>query len=164
MNALFFNDDSMHKIYEDEGKYDFLYQIPQILYSTIISQIISSLLEILSLSQEDILDIKNEESKKKIKEKTKKVINCIKIKCIIFFIIGIILLFCFWYYLSAFCAIYYNTQNSLIKDTFISFLTSMISPFILNLLPGIFRIIALRHEIKTLYIISKIITKIIGII
>ena len=36
MNELFFNDDSMHKLYEDEGKYDILYQIPQILYSTFV--------------------------------------------------------------------------------------------------------------------------------
>ena len=33
MNAFFFEDDSFHKIYEDQGKYDFLYQIPQILYN-----------------------------------------------------------------------------------------------------------------------------------
>ncbi len=58
MNALFFNDDSMHKIYEDEGKYHFLYQIPQALYSTIVSQVISSILEQLSLSQDDMLEEK----------------------------------------------------------------------------------------------------------
>jgi len=58
MNALFFSDDSMHKIYEDEGKYDFLYQIPQTLYSAIVSQIISSLLETLSLSNDDVISLK----------------------------------------------------------------------------------------------------------
>ena len=30
VNALFFNDDTMHKIYKDEGKFNFIYQIPQI--------------------------------------------------------------------------------------------------------------------------------------
>ena len=29
MNTLFFDDDSMHKLYEKEKKYDILYQIPQ---------------------------------------------------------------------------------------------------------------------------------------
>ena len=101
MNALFFNDDSMHKIYEDKGKYDLFYQIPQTLYSTIISQIISSLLELLSLSQDEMLDIKSE-GMKKINVKIIKLIKCIKIKCSIFFAIGIILLFSFWYYLSVF--------------------------------------------------------------
>ena len=40
INALFFNDDTMHKIYEDKGKFEFLYQLPQIIYSSIISQIL----------------------------------------------------------------------------------------------------------------------------
>jgi hypothetical protein len=39
VNALFFNDSTMHKIYEDGGKFDFIYQIPQILYSTLISSV-----------------------------------------------------------------------------------------------------------------------------
>ena len=161
MNALFFNDDSMHKIYEDEGKYDLLYQIPQTLYSTIVSQVISSLLEMLTLSQDDILNIKNEG--KKIKEKAKDLIKCIKIKCTILLAVGIILLFGFWYYLSAFCAVYYNTQVPLIKDTFVSFFTSMIYPFILDLLPGIFRIISLQYKNKCFYVASKFVTKLIGI-
>ena len=38
VNALFFTDDTMHKIYQDKGKFNLLYQIPQILY--ILSNII----------------------------------------------------------------------------------------------------------------------------
>ena len=37
MNALFFTDESMHKLYLSYGKYDFIQQIPQIVYSTIVS-------------------------------------------------------------------------------------------------------------------------------
>ena len=40
INALFFNDSTMHNIYEAKGSYNFIYQIPIILYSTIISGII----------------------------------------------------------------------------------------------------------------------------
>ena len=36
VNAFFFDDNTMHKIYEDKGKYHFIYQLPQIIYSTII--------------------------------------------------------------------------------------------------------------------------------
>ena len=61
MNAIFFVDDSIHKIYEEQGKYNFIYQISQTIYSTIISQIISFLLEYLSLSQDDFLSIKEKE-------------------------------------------------------------------------------------------------------
>jgi len=65
MNAIFFKDESLHKIYEDQGKYNILYQIPQILYSSIVSQIISSLLEKLSLSQDEIIIIKEKFNLKK---------------------------------------------------------------------------------------------------
>ena len=41
INALFFNDSTMHNIYEAKGSYNFIYQIPIILYSTIISAIIN---------------------------------------------------------------------------------------------------------------------------
>ena len=164
MNALFFEDDSLHKLYEDKGKYNFLYQIPKMLYSIIITQIISYLLEKLSLSQDEIIDIKENCNLKEINKEIKKVIKYITIKCILFFIVSIILLFGFWYYLSAFCAVYYNTQIPLIKDNFISFLTSMIYPFLLDLIPVTFRIISLRNKMKCLFSFSKILIKIIGIL
>ena len=44
INALFFNDSTMHKIYEDGGSFNFIYQIPQILYSSIISSVLSVIL------------------------------------------------------------------------------------------------------------------------
>ena len=40
VNALFFNDSTMHKIYIDEGSFNFIYQIPQIIYSALISGVI----------------------------------------------------------------------------------------------------------------------------
>jgi len=163
MNAMFFNDDSLHKTYEDQGKYDFLYQIPQIFYSIISSQLISSLLEKLSLLKDEILSIKEKINFKEINEEIKNIIKYISIKCSLFYIVSIILLFGFWYYLSAFCAVYYNTQISLIKNNISSFATSMIYPFFLELIPVIFRIISLRYKIKCQYIFSKIVIKIIEI-
>ena len=41
VNALFFTDETMHKIYIDSGLFNFTYQLPQILYSSIISNIIN---------------------------------------------------------------------------------------------------------------------------
>ena len=148
----------------DLGKYDFLYQIPQIMYSTITSQVISSLLEKLSLSQDIIQDMKEKGDITEIKKDIAKVIKCIKVKCFLFFIIGIILHIGFWYYLSAFFSVYYNSQIPLIKDTFTSFINSLIYPFALVSFPGIFRILGLRYKKKCLYITSNIVTKIIGIL
>ena len=58
-----------------------------------------------------------------------------------------------------FCAIYKNTQVYLIKDTAISFGLSLLYPFGIYLLPGIFRIPALsnkKNNRKYLYNFSKI--------
>ena len=56
INALFFTDDTMHKIYQDKGKFNFLYQIPQILYSTLISRFIDSIIKKFALSQDDTVN------------------------------------------------------------------------------------------------------------
>ena len=37
VNTLFFKDSTMHKIYTDIGIYNFIYQLPQIIYSSLIS-------------------------------------------------------------------------------------------------------------------------------
>ena len=160
INGFFFNDDTMHKIFEDNGAYNIIFQIPQILYSSIISSIINILLKHLSLSENSILSIKKEENIIKIKAISKEIKKCLTIKFIIFFILNYLLLFFFWYFISCFCAVYINTQIILIKDTWISFGLSMLYPFGLNLLPGLFRIPALRakkKDKKLLYKISNIV-------
>ncbi len=47
-----------------------------------------------------------------------------------------------------FCAVYANTQTHLLKDTFSSFGLSLVYPFGINLIPGLFRIYALRDPKK----------------
>ena len=159
---LFFNDSTLHKIYEDAGIFNIIYQIPQILYSTIISSTINIILKYLSLSEKNILEIKNE--KKNIDLKAKNILKCLKIKFFLFFSLSFFFLSIFWYYLSSFCAIYRNTQNHLIKDTLICFGLTLLYPFGLCLLPGIFRIPSLKAPEKNreyMYKISKIIQNII---
>ena len=146
INALFFNEDTMHKIYQDEGKYNIFFQIPKILYSTLISILISIIIKNLALSQDKIIELKKAKGKNNLDEKYNKIVKILNIKIILFFVIAFIILLFFWYYIICFCCIYVNTQIHLIKDTFISIITSLIYPFILNLIPGIFRIAALRIE------------------
>ena len=147
INALFFNDDTMHKIYQDKGKYDFLYQMPQIIYSSLISRFIDTLIKKLSLSQDNIVDIKQEKEIKNLdNDNLRKIIKSLKSKFIAFFIVAFIILLFFWYYISCFCGIYENTQMHLIKDSVTSLIASFLEPFILYLLPVIFRILSLRRE------------------
>ena len=160
INGFFFSDDTMHKIYEDQGDFNLIYQIPQILYSSVISAIINMILKTLSLSEKNILIIKQEKDINKAIIKSKSIEKCLKTKFFIFFIISIVLLTFFWYFISCFCAVYINTQIILIEDTLISFGLSMIYPFGLNLLPGFFRLPALKaknKDKKCLYSTSKLV-------
>ena len=162
INGFFFSDDTMHKVYEDNGEFDITYQISQIFYSSIISSFANILLKNLSLSEKNIIKLKDDIylSMHKGKKKARQIERCLKVKLILFFIISFILMIFFWYFISCFCAVYKNTQIILIKDTGISFGTSMLYPFILSFLPGFFRIPALRAKnknLKYLYMLSSII-------
>ena len=154
----------MHKIYEDKGSFNFVYQIPQILYSSLISGVINGLISYLSLSQDNIIKLKQEKDIDKIDKKKEELINSLNIKFILFFVnASIILLFC-WYYIACFCGIYVNTQIHLIKDSIISFSLSLIYPIFTCLIPGIFRISALKNEKNSLEFIYKLSSMIILII
>ena len=158
VNALFFNDSTMHKIYQDKGMYDINYQIVHIIYSVIISDVINIIINFLSLSEKIIISLKNKTND--IKEKKSKIIKCLKIKFILFFIFIFLFLLLFWYYISCFCAIYKNIQIHLIKDTLISFGLSTLYPVFLSLIPGIFRIPALKakkQDKECIYKFSKLI-------
>ena len=160
INGFFFSDDTMHKIHEEKGAFNIFFQIPQILYSSVISSIINILLKTLSLSENNILAIKKFQDIKVAQNKSKEIFNCIKLKFIIFFFLSNLLILFFWYFIPCFCAVYTNTQIILIKDTLVSFALSMLYPFGLNLLPGLLRIPALKAKDKnkkTLYKFSNIV-------
>jgi len=147
-NALFFNDDTMHQIHEDGGEFNFWYQLPQIIYSAIISYIIENFLNYLAFSEEDVINLKKEKIEKNIEKKSNEVKRKIGVKVIFFYIISFILLIVFWYYIACFCSVYKNTQYHLIKDTLIGFGTSLLYPFGICILPPIFRIPALKSYSK----------------
>ena len=81
INALFFNDSTMHKIYTDHGAFDFLCQLPQIIYSTIISFVLNWLIQLLGLTEDNILKYKDDKmSLLNMNKKYNKLIYVIRIK------------------------------------------------------------------------------------
>ena len=149
VNALFFDDDTMHKIHEDGGNFNFWYQLPQIAYSTIISYILENFLNFLALSEDEVLNVKREKIVKNVGRKGKETLRRLSLKFLLFYVISLFLLILFWYYVSCFCAVYKNTQYHLIKDTLVSFGTGFLYPFGMYLIPPIFRIPALKSYSKT---------------
>ena len=146
VNALFFNDSTMHDLFS--GKNDLLIHIPNIIYSSLISSIVNTLLKQLSLSENILLSVKKEKKMKVIYKRANQVRIYLRFKFIIFIFISLLLGIAFWYYISCFCAVYINTQIILIKDSLISFGISMLYPFGINIFPGIFRIYALRAKTR----------------
>ena len=157
MNVFFFTDESMHKIFLSYGKYDFVQQIPQIVYSTLISQILEILLCYLSMTDKYMYQIKNS---KLSSIQIMNIFRCINFKLINFFIFTF-LLFCFyWYIVASFCAVYENTQIIFIKDLLSSFLLGIIYPIFIYLIPSGFRLCSIkstRMKYKWLYKLSDII-------
>ena len=159
-NALFFTESNLHQIYEDEGKFNFEYQYSYILFSAIISTaVLRIMLQFLVLTDKDVLEVKKQTNKNAAVNMKKEKLKCLKIKFAIFFILNFILLGLFWYYLTCFNAIYQNTQVYLIKNTCISFAFSLFYPFIINILPTLFRMCSIHStnkDQKCLYKFSQI--------
>ena len=161
VNALFFDDNTMNKIYQNQGHLKYFFYTLHIIYSTLISSFITLILRKLALSSKNMLKIKNIQGKKEALIESVKLIKLLNIKFNVFYIISLLLLIFFWYFISAFCAVYNNTQKILFQNTFSSFVLSLIYPFGLNLIPGLFRIPALKAKSKNkkcMYILSNLLS------
>ena len=160
VNALFFTDKKMHKIYEGKGIFNLISQLPQILYSTLITSFINMIIKKLALSEKMVIELKKIKDKDEALRKSTKLYRSLMLKFNLFFFISLIFMVLFWYYISTFFAVYKNTQITLILNTLICFIVTLIYPFVLRLLPGAFRIPALRAKCKNkenLYKIGNII-------
>jgi hypothetical protein len=158
LNAFFFSDQTMHKMYLNYGKYNFVQQIPQILYSAIFSQIIDTFLCYLSLTDKYYYQIKKMNIKSRIL--LIKIIKVIRIKTYFFFVFTGIMFVFYWYIITCFCEIYANTQIAFIKDSFLSFGLGNSYPFALYLFPTILRLIALKFcegKLSFIYKMSDVI-------
>ena len=151
----------MHNVYESKGLFDVSYQLPLIVYSSFISMFLGSLMQMLGLSSDSIIDFKQSDEINNANERAEKLIKKLKIKFMLYFILSYLLLIFFWYYISMFDAVYRKTQYLLLEDTLMGFGLSIVSPFVIYLLPGLFRIPALsapQQNKRCLYNFSKLFT------
>ena len=86
----------MHKIYESKGDFDLETQLPIAVYSTIISTILNYPLNILALSNDAIINLKQINKNYDIMKKAKDLKNNLIIKFIFYFIISFTLLYYFF--------------------------------------------------------------------
>ena len=154
VNSLLFDNSTIQYIYINKGIYNFIFQLPKIIYSSIICGIFKIIITYFSLSEKKIIEFKSNKKNKNTVEFTKFLFH----NFIIFYILNYFFLIIFWYYLAIFCSVFKNSQIKLIKDTLASFTLLQIYPFVIALLPGIFRLYSLKAkngDKKFIYNISK---------
>ena len=152
----------MHKLYLNYGKYDFYQQITQIIYSTVLSQLIEVFLCFLSLTDKYIYQIKKLLKSKNSDDKNSifNIFLCIKIKLGFFFVFTFIFFLTYWYIVTSFCSVYQNTQITFIKDCVFSYIINLLYPFAIYLFTSSLRKCAIKDKkgrLCCLYKLSEII-------
>ena len=157
LNALFYSDEYISDTYHNDGVLDFFSSLPKSIYSFIVTFVISNLLKMLSSSKKQLNKIiKEREDKKEYLEAIEKELNKLKIKITLYFIIIFILGIFFIYYVSAFCAVYQNSQTFWLIGCFESLALDFITPFIICLVLSTLRYIGLKKRSKCAYNSAKV--------
>ena len=176
LNALFYLSDNISDKYHYTGAYRELYALVNNLIISFVSTIVTFILlfffesltqsnkkiEKLFREQENLLKIdkaykvKNE-TINEIKNRIDKIIKCLKIKIILFLIFEALFMLFFFYYVTAFCQVYKNTQVSWILDCFSSYAMSLILTLIISYLAAVFYKLSIKYKIKLLYKISVLV-------
>ena len=180
MNGMFFVHETMYK--KQTGGLSFGQKIPQYIFSLLVSHAMEVILCYLSMidihyyqikalpkEQKNIhkdqkylsKDAKNLPNKGKNDDKIFDILSCMKRKLTAFFILTFLVFLFHWYFISAFCAVYQNTQIIYLRDSGIAILTSLIDPFIIYAFTCILRAISLskccKKKLSCVYKLSDLI-------
>ena len=155
INAFFFTDNTLNYIYEKKNKFDLSFMIKQLGLAFIICYGINIIFKILVRSDSRIIEIKL--ANKNLLDG----IKCLKYKFIIYYILSLMIIFFGWFYISCFCAVFYNTQIILLKCALYSLASTFVYPFFICLISSSIRICSLKDEKmdkRCLYGFSKILS------
>ena len=159
MNGMFFVHETMYK--RQTGDTSFTQKIPQIIFSLLVSHAIEVILCFFGMTDVHYYEIKDLPKKEKNDERIFKIIDKIRRKLVGFFVFTFFVFLFYWYFISAFCAVYQNTQIIFIRDTGVSILTSLVDPFIIYAFTCILRAISLskccKKKLSCIYKLSDII-------
>ena len=173
LNALFYFNQNISDKYHYDGDSLYLFIFVNNLLITIFSAIFSySIIKILSRltnSKEsiEVLFRKEEElmrknKKYRVNNNKKKIINryilkifkCLKFKIVCYIIIEFLIMLFFFYFITAFCEVYKETQYSWLYDSFTSFLFSFPLELIISFIITILYKNAIQIKNECLYNVS----------
>ena len=110
INALFFDDDNMHKIYENKGKFNLEYQIPKTIYSFFISIVLNMLLKLLALSNGRIIKFKQDRNKEDVHDRKKTWKNYLKLNLLLI-LLSASFLYCLFGIIYLYLELYIKIRN-----------------------------------------------------
>ena len=143
VNCLFITQNMIHNMYEKSDNNLGMF-FPYIFISFIICYILERIIRYGSLSYDNIYSVDKENLYNNAKIRASQVRKILFWKYICFYILGFFSILFFGYYISAFGAVYQNTQFILIKNTIISYIFSLVFPFIIIIIPSVLR----RYSLK----------------
>lgn len=153
--SLFYNNSTLHKIWERDSYPNLSYYLSFGFVSGIISFIIYKALSFLINYSYKLNEIKNI-PKEEIEQQYNKMKFWNKIKLIAYYIVEFILLIIFYLYLISFCGVYTSAQSKLIQSYGIALVEIVIIKIIYGLVLGILRRVSLSYEINKLYNVVKL--------
>ena len=156
-NAFFFSDKYLEKQYDEEKLIAILIDYPKEFFASLVSQFFIKLIELLMEDRALSLFLKriayqNKNYLKGVNYLLKKYEK----RFYIYISIGYFILALTWYYCSAFCTVYQNSQMTLLYDTLQSFVINLIIPFPISFISVSFRHLAIKKLNKFLFLMSNI--------
>ncbi len=170
LNALFYLNENISEKYHYKGESLYLFILINNLtitaFSTIISYLIVKFLNCLTNSQDSIEQLFRNEEKKmrknreyKVSRKKKNIIysnllkiyKYLKIKIVLYIIIEFSIMLFFFYFITAFCEVYTETQLSWLYDSIVSSLISIIFELLISLIISVMYVTSIRIKIKIIY-------------
>ena len=156
-NAFLYSDLYLQQEYDSEKLISILIDYPKEVFSSLASQFIVKLIELLMEDKALILFIKRMASQNKNYLKgVNYLLKKFEKKFYIYISIGYLILGLTWYYTCAFCTVYQNSQINLLYDTIQSTAVNLILPFPICFLSVFFRHLAIKKLNKFLFFISNI--------
>ena len=166
VNGLFFIPSYLSDLLHGKEKFNFFSlmqsEISRFIYSAIVSLVVDLFENFLSNSKKRLeVLIKKKKYKSHFYEEAFTILKALQTRYTIFLVTCFLLMFVFWYYISAFCDVYYNSRINWLEGSIITYLLGNISPFISSILITSFRYIGMRFKyLSFFYLLSQVINAI----
>ena len=164
LNAFFYTKSLITNEFNSNTPPDFLYllqnQLTKCIYTTIVGLIVDSILGCITSSKGRIKSlIRREHNHNKFREDCLDIINSLKKKIIAFLIVNGVLTAFFWYYVSAFCYCYKNTQMNWFYGGLITLMVVLLLPFLVCFIGTVLRVFGLKCKFEAAYKLSVCLTE-----